>query len=160
MLSHWWADLEQILVVTLVGKSCRYHIQYQILNGDILNNFLNFRGNSAFPLYFLSAFQLASLSAYELVLYGGFPTDQRKEMLLHPKCDSALCSPIYFLMSRIKDGTPFQSGLLKTRSSQHHCAMTHQRRAACVEQTLELSDVGPSGADSGKGPETRPVLMP
>merc|ERR1719209_2334267 len=54
-------------------------------------------------------------------------------------------------LSMIKDGTPFQSGLLKTQSSQHHRAMTHQRRAACVEQTLELSDVGPSGADSGTG---------
>ena len=153
--------MEQILVVTLVGKSCRYHIQYQILNGDILNNFLNFRGNLAFPLYFLSAFQLASLSAYELVLYGGFPKGHRKEMLLHPKHDCVLCSPIYFLMSRIKDGTTLESGPLKTRSNEHHRANQQCAGPVCVEQTLESSDVGPSVADSGTGPETmaRPVPM-
>ena len=83
-------------------------------------------------------------------------------MLLHPKHDCALCSPIYFLMYRIKDGTPIESGLLKTWSSQHHRANQQCAGPVCVEQTLESSGLGPSVADSGTGPETmaRPVPMP
>ena len=64
-------------------------------------------------------------------------------------------------MSRIKDGTPFQSGLLKARSSQHHRAMQQCAGQVCVEQTLESSDLGPSVEGSGTGPETmaRPVPL-
>merc|ERR1719209_49962 len=64
-------------------------------------------------------------------------------------------------LSMIKDGTPFQSGLLKTRSSQHHHATQQCAGPVCVEQTLESSGLGPYVADSGTGPETmaRPAPM-
>merc|ERR1712032_704256 len=65
-------------------------------------------------------------------------------------------------LSMIKDGTPIESGLLKTWSSQHHRANQQCAGPVCVEQTLESSGLGPSVADSGTGPETmaRPAPMP
>merc|ERR1712032_1415730 len=56
-------------------------------------------------------------------------------------------------LSMIKDGTPIESGLLKTWSSQHHRANQQCAGPVCVEQTLESSGLGPSVADSGTGPE-------